>query len=343
MTTILDRLRAGEADLETRQRILKLRLIPDDDLLQAIPIMVSQNAELKIDAQNVLNEMPTAPQIGYFENPHTSPEDLAFYLKGFHFDQTVLSILILNPLCPAEALFSVASRISTGVLDQLVNNQVKILEKPEIVDELFKNPGISVNQKQKLEDYKRLLFRDLVSPAEELEKRSLAEIEEEAIRDAKDWVQTFGMEKVSQKELVPEKEEEISVIKQIAKMSIPQKIQAAIKGNREVRGVLVRDANKLVCSAVIRSPRITEAEAEFYSSLRNVQTDVLRLISMNREWTKNYKIILILVKNPRTPIGISMTLLKRIMPKDLRLLKIDRGIPEALRTYARRELVTKKK
>jgi len=344
MTTILDRLRAGEADLDTQRRIIQLKLIPDDDLLFALPIMVEQYQELQEDAQAVLSEMDVTTSKVFFGGEEVSSEDLSFYLQRFRVPTEPLSALLLNPRCPADALGAVAKSIPASLLDLVVNNQVKILENPDIVKALRQNPGLSVNQTQKLDDYERLLLKDLVSPAEDLESKTLKEVEQEALEDAKDWVRTFGMEKVTKKELTPQQDEEsMSVIKQIANMSVPQKVQAAIKGNREIRNALVRDANKLVCSAVIRSPRITEAEAEFYASLRNVQQDVLRLISMNREWTKNYKIVLILVKNPRTPIGISTNLMKRIMPKDLRLLKMDRGIPEVLRTIARRMLIQKKR
>lgn len=344
MASILDRIRAGEADLETKRRILKGRFLPDDELLTAIPLMMGEDPEIQNDAQQALEEMDLPPQLAFFDDSERNAEELFLFLTRFKLEHDVLSVLVLNPTCSAEALFQVAPRFPESLLDLIVNNQVKILEKPEIVDALRQNPGLGVNQKQKLDDYERLLFKELVSESEELEGRDVREIEQEAIEEAKDWVKTFGIEKVTKKELGPKKDESSnSVIKQIAKMSVPQKVQAAIKGNREIRGALVRDANKLVCSAVIRSPRITEAEAEFYAAMRNVQADVLRLISMNREWTKNYKIVLTLVKNPRTPIGITHNLIKRVNPKDLRLLKMNRGIPEALRTVAKRLLLSKKR
>jgi len=344
MSSILDRLRAGEANLETQRRIIQGALLPDDELMEAVPLLLRQNDVLYPDAQKLLNTMAESSQVSYFESRETPSEDLSFYLSRFTLNKDPLIALLLNPEIPVQALLTAANRLRADVLDLVVNNQVKILEEPEIVAALRQNPGLSVNQKQKLDDYERLLFKELVSPAEELENKSIKEIEQEAIEEAKDWVETFGVEQITKKELksVIEEVESVSVIKQLAKMSVPQKVQAAIKGNREVRSALVREVNTLVCSAVIRSPRMTEAEAEFYAALRNVQTDVLRLISMNREWMKNYKIVLILVKNPRTPIGISTILIKRVSVRDLRLLKMDRGIPEILRTMAKRLLMAKK-
>ncbi|PIE02531.1 MAG: hypothetical protein CSA81_06880 [Acidobacteria bacterium] len=338
MPSILDRLRAGEANLETQRRILQNALLPDEDLMEAIPILVRQNDVLFQDAQTLLGDLNEATQIAYFENTDTPPEDLAFYLERFQLASEPKTSLLLNPMISAGSLKRVASTLAEQFLDLVVNNQVKILEEPEIVQALQANPALSITQEQKLDDYERLLLKDLVSPAEELENRSIKEIEQEAIEEAKDWVKTFGTDKVTKKELTPDPDEAESVLQQVSKMTVPQKVQAAIKGKREMRSTLVRDTNKLVCSAVIRSPRMTEAEAESYAALRNVQTDVLRLISMNREWMKSYKIVMILVKNPRTPIGVSTRLIRRVSRKDLRLLKMNRGIPEVLRVTARRML-----
>jgi uncharacterized UPF0160 family protein len=87
---------------------------------------------------------------------------------------------------------------------------------------------------------------------------------------------------------------------------------------------------------VIKSPRITESEVEFYAALRNVQTDVLRLIASNREWLKSYKVIHTLIKNPRTPLAYTTKMLPRLNKKDLRSLERDRNVPEALRKMAKR-------
>ena len=205
------------------------------------------------------------------------------------------------------------------------------------------------------------MLKPPVSDAEELEHKSIEEIEKEAIEEAKEFVRTFGKEKdgkssgpenrpLTAKAAKTEKKDEAkeeesrsgSVLEQLSNMTIPQKVQAAIKGDREVRSILVREANKLVCCAVIKSPRITEAEVEFYSNLRNVQTDVLRLIAQHREWTKNYKIISNLVRNPRTPLTFTMRLLPRLHKRDIRNLVRDRGVPEALRTMARKITRTQK-
>jgi hypothetical protein len=46
-----------------------------------------------------------------------------------------------------------------------------------------------------------------------------------------------------------------------------------------------------------------------------------------------------LVKNAKTPVAMSLTLLNRLNESDVRRVSIDRNVPEALRIAARRKLV----
>ena len=67
--------------------------------------------------------------------------------------------------------------------------------------------------------------------------------------------------------------------------------------------------------------------------------DVLRMIASNRAWIKSYKILVGLVRNPKTPVAISMNLLQRVNAKDLTQMAVDRNIPEPLRNAARQKSV----
>jgi len=134
-----------------------------------------------------------------------------------------------------------------------------------------------------------------------------------------------------------------SVSQRIAKMNFPQRLKAAVKGSREVRSILVRDPNKMIAAAVLSSPKLTEQEVEAFSRMANVSDDVLRIIASNRAWTKNYSIVVGLTKNPKTPLGLSMNFLARLNETDVKMVSIDRNVPEALRIAARKKLVEHKK
>jgi hypothetical protein len=129
----------------------------------------------------------------------------------------------------------------------------------------------------------------------------------------------------------------------LSNLSIGDRLKLAMKGTREQRAQLIRDSNKIVATAVLSSPKLTEAEVEAFCKMGNVSEDVLRIISTNRAWTKNYGIILGLTRNPKTPPALSMQMMNRLNEKDVKMLTVDRNVPEALRLAARRMIVKSKK
>ena len=138
-------------------------------------------------------------------------------------------------------------------------------------------------------------------------------------------------------------EEDAKETRVLSSLPIIQRMKLAMKGTREQRAQLIRDSNRLVASAVLSSPKLTETEVESFAKMANVSEDVLRVIAMNRTWTKNYGVVLGLTRNPKTPPAISMQLLPRLNEKDTKMLAVDRNVPEALRLAARKAMVKKLK
>jgi hypothetical protein len=136
-----------------------------------------------------------------------------------------------------------------------------------------------------------------------------------------------------------EDEDTASAAVRVSKMNVPQKIRAAMKGSREVRSLLIRDPNRIVAFSVLSCPRLTEQEVETFSRMTNISSDILRSIGQTRAWMKNYAILLSLVKNPKTPVASSLTLMHRLNDRDVRNLSIDRNVPEPLRIAARKKVV----
>jgi hypothetical protein len=139
-----------------------------------------------------------------------------------------------------------------------------------------------------------------------------------------------------------EKEEQKSTLQRIAGMTVAQRIGLAMKGSREERAILIRDANKIVAVAVLGSPKMTENEVENIAKMPSLSDEILRIIGNNRAWTKRYGIIAALVRNPKTPVAISMNLLGRLSERDLRSISTDRNVPEVLRITARQKIVMNK-
>jgi hypothetical protein len=123
----------------------------------------------------------------------------------------------------------------------------------------------------------------------------------------------------------------VPVFQQIALMSVKDRVMLAIKGTREARMILVRDPNRIVAGAVLRNPRLTDAEIEYMASVKTVPEDVLRQIGQSRAWTRAYGVIHNLLRNSRTPIATALPFLNRIQTRDLRALSQNRNIPDVIR------------
>jgi regulator of extracellular matrix RemA (YlzA/DUF370 family) len=130
--------------------------------------------------------------------------------------------------------------------------------------------------------------------------------------------------------------ERLSLIRRIMFMNVKDRMKLGMKGDREARGILIRDSNKIVSSAVVNNPRITEQEVENIASMRTVADEVLRIIALNRAWARSYPIIHNLARNPRTPIPTVVNILPRIRTKDLKNLTQNRNVSEAVRKQAYR-------
>ena len=140
-------------------------------------------------------------------------------------------------------------------------------------------------------------------------------------------------------EVAPER---ISLIRRLMFMTVKDRVKFALKGDREARGILIRDSNRIVATAVIHNPRITDKEIENIAAMRTVSDEVLRLIGMNRAWTRSYPIIHNLARNPRTPMGTAIQVLPRIQMKDLQALSENRNVSEGVRRQAYRLVQTRK-
>ncbi len=67
----------------------------------------------------------------------------------------------------------------------------------------------------------------------------------------------------------------VFLVNRIMKMGVKDRVKLGMKGDREARNILIRDPNRLVSSAVVNNPRISEQEVETISSMRSISEDIL--------------------------------------------------------------------
>ncbi len=105
----------------------------------------------------------------------------------------------------------------------------------------------------------------------------------------------------------------------------------------------MRDRNKIVASAVVRSPKVSEQEILSYAKAKNLSDEVIRIISTNREWTRRYAIQHALVTNPKTPISSALKFINYLSDRDLKAIVRARDVPSPVSQQARRILQRKGK
>ena len=140
----------------------------------------------------------------------------------------------------------------------------------------------------------------------------------------------------------PEDEKRGSVLQKIAKLDVKGRIQLAMRGSKEERSILVRDGTKIVALAVLDSPKISDGEVEKFAGQKNVLEAVLRAIPMKRRFAKNYAVVRNLVFNPRTPLDVSLGLMKNLLVADLRNLSGNKEVGDTVRKLALRMFKQKK-
>jgi hypothetical protein len=133
-----------------------------------------------------------------------------------------------------------------------------------------------------------------------------------------------------------------SALQKISRLDVKGRIQLAMKGSKEERTILVRDGTKVVALAVLESPKVTDGEVEMFASQKNVLETLLRGISMKRRFMKRYTIVRNLVANPRTPLDVSLTLIKNLQANDLKNLAANKDVSDTVRKLAEKMFKQKK-
>jgi len=229
---------------------------------------------------------------------------------------SVIGALLKNPLLPVTLLKSLAAHCQGDVFALLAQQPRLLNQYPEVVEILADNQRVG-------EDVKRRLGL-LAEPVAEEERFETLEAEEEPSEAG-------------------ETAEHLSKYQQSMDMPVADKIKVAMTGDKEWRSLLIKDPNKLVSSAVLKNPRITDGEVLAIVKNKSSSDELIRLISLNNEWLKNYEIKRALVMHNRTPLPIAIRFMNILTEKDLKNMAKSREISSVLVNTARRMLDAREK
>ncbi len=306
------------------------------------------DAEVKTRARESLEGLPDGVAQTVLGG-EVHPALLGWLAQAWKDDPARMETLALNPAADDRTIAFLASLPHRNVVDIVSHNQERMLRHPAIVDALGDNPLTGRATIDRI-----LSFLGLDRPAAEVPEEPdsgtppAQEITDEAAAEALrallgDDASEFAEALIEERDEELPEEEKGNLFAMIQNMNVMQKVKLARMGNKEARGLLIRDRNKIVATAAIRSPKITDQEVESLAKLRNISDEILRIIANNREWTRNYQVKLGLATNPKCPVPTAMKFLNFLQERDLRSIMKSKDVASAISTHARRLLQKKGK
>jgi hypothetical protein len=321
--------------------------LPPADMLSALFMLAfDPDSGVRETAQKTAAALPDRIAASGFRDEDVHPPVLAWFLSMYGQNDTYAEMLILNGNTPDEAVAGIASTCSKRTAEIIGQNQLRLLRSDNIIRELAKNPNAAGALIDNVCDFAVRSGLTLVDVPQMMEARVRLFGPEVAAQPQIDQgptadqiMEEFGMQAEGAESVTPMEEgKKLTLSQRIGKMNVAEKIKLATKGNKEARGILLRDSNKLVAVAVIRSPRITDGEVLAQAQNKAALDDVLRVIYMNREWLRKYAIKLALVKNPKVPQGVSMRLLNTLHEHDIKSLARDKNVPGTVQMLAKKHV-----
>ncbi|HEV8335934.1 MAG TPA: hypothetical protein VGR67_05930 [Candidatus Polarisedimenticolia bacterium] len=314
-----------------------------ETILAQVRLSADSDPEVSAEAQRSLSVWPADALAAILGDPATDGAVLEHFARRPGTSPTLLASLVTNPSLSDEALLHLAGVSEASVLDQIIGNESRLARNPAIAAILKANQALSRPARRRLTEleehvvgHEEIAFQARVAPAPTEEPAGDVPLPPPEALVEETPAPVLEIPLTPEEQAAEEALRRTPVFLRIVRMNVAEKIQAAIKGNAEERAILIRDPSRIVSTTVLKSPKLNEQEIENYANLRNVNDEVLRIIGTHRDWTKSYGVAHSLVRNPRTPTGISLTMLNRLVNKDLKNLGTDKNIPEVIRRSAKR-------
>jgi hypothetical protein len=336
---LVDQFRRGGVARDVRLMAAQglLPLTPEDLLEMWADLVRDADEGVREAATKSLAEFPAADLLPIAKDKGTPPALLAWVVT-YRGERELREAALQNTSTTDETVEALAPDLPEDLAELVVINQVRLLRRTSLLEALEGNSRLSNDQRRRLNEL-RETFKIGAEPEAPPKPRAAEpappppapepepEPEPEPISEEEAMVRYLSDDE-------RDKTEKVAAVQKIYRMNMKDKLITALKGTREERAILIRDPNQIIATAVLGSPKLSPPEVEAISAMKNVSTDVLRTIGNHRDWTKSGAVIANLVKNPRTPIALSLKHLPRVNPRALKLIAVDRNVPEAIRQQA---------
>jgi hypothetical protein len=295
----------------TRERKLAIcgdaASLPPEERVELLAILAADSDEMiRERAAGTLRTQPLANVLAALARTEAAPEMFAYCAAEFSRRPGVADALAKNPICPIEVLRSAVRYLSVSAVQELFEDLDRLSTSPPLVAALVDSSVVTAEQRNQLLELQRE--------------------EPEAIQAFVDAAEAAE----------PDLAKRETLLQKLSRMRVIERVQLAMKGNREARILLIRDPCRVVQRAVLQSAQLTDSEVESFAAMPGLGDEALRLIAANRRFRKNYSVTRALINNPKTPLEITLHLLPTVTPQDLKLLTGNKNVADTLRTAATR-------
>ncbi|GAC1618484.1 MAG: hypothetical protein PVS2B2_03640 [Candidatus Acidiferrum sp.] len=310
--------RSGPHDLAARERKLAVcsgasKLDPTDRIEMLMLLTTDQDPVVAEQSHHALLSQPLDVFVTALKRPEAMQLLFAYATDHLTGKPGIADALVENKNCPGKFLASHVNHMSAASVQALMEELERVSDSSALAAALLHSNSSTVDHK--------MLLNELLAPGEPADETVL----EEALIE----------EVIAETAPVPQPDpSRQTMLQRIAKMTVSQRVQFAIKGGSEARRTLIRDSNKVVQRAVLQSPRLTGQEVEAFASQSSLTDEILRIIATKRAFRKNYAVTRNLLNNSKTPLDVSLGMLPLLNPLDLKKLTTNKNVPETLRTMA---------
>jgi hypothetical protein len=340
--------------------------MPPGDLLTALyQLSFSDDEAVKAAAFKTATELPEKILLGALGEA-LDGRVLDFFARRVFQRPPLLERLLLNKAVVDETFRHLATLVDEAGLEMIAKNEERLLRHPPIIAALYLNPKTRMSTAQRAVE---LAVRNQVrvdgipafdEAAHAIARSGAPELAAAAKEDdafaraaeiAVDKASGLCIVAVDENEAQAQAEAEAAAAEvaaeatgddekkqKISELSPASKIRLASLGNAFARAVLIRDTNRQVALAAIRSPAVTDMEVLRYASNRGLDEEIIRHIANQRQWVRLYGVKVALCNNPKCPLPVSMRFLAHLNVRDLKTLSRSKGIPSVLSSAAKQML-----
>jgi hypothetical protein len=331
-------------------------LRPADLVTLLTQLSADSDAAVAATANETLTKLPDAVLLPACSLPLLpSVLDHIAAVRSSH--HLALAEIAANSATHDMTVASIARGADEALCERIASNEQRLLGAPNIIAALYHNKamrmstadrivelaarnGIRVEGVAAFDQHVKAIEGQLIPEPTE-EPLPSDQLFNQSLKDDKDDPEAVEQDPVDGKESVKEQFKPLAT--RIGNMSTSEKVRLATIGNAAARAILVRDNNRLVATAAVSSPMMTDVEAVAMARSKEVSEDVLRYIGNKRDWHRNYELKRALIFNPKVPIGIALKFLSHMRLNDLKDLARSRNVPAPIKAASLQQIAKRDK